>query len=176
MPSAKERDRAIMSAAVVLRHDLQPGDLGQIIQLHGTVYAREHGLGPAFEADIAVRLAEFVQSSSEDNRLWIAERAGRILGSIAVVGLSPKDAQLRWFVVDPLVRGLGLGERLLGEAVAFCESRGYEYVFLWTIRPSKPTVEMYRGAGFEKVGGGCSERWGVEVIEETHALYLGSRS
>lgn len=165
-----------MSAAVVLRHDLQPGDLGQIIGLHGTVYAREHGLGPAFEADVAVRLAEFVQSPGEGGRLWIAERAGRVLGSIAVVGLSPKDAQLRWFVVDPLVRGLGLGERLLGEAVAFCEDCGYEYVFLWTIRPSETAVEMYLGAGFEKVGGGCGERWGVEVIEETHALFLGSRS
>lgn len=127
-----------------------------------------------FEADVAVRLAEFVQARGEGDRLWIAERAGRLVGCIAVVGLSPKDAQLRWFLIDPSARGMGLGERLLHEAVEFCAERRYECVFLWTIRPRKATAEMYRAAGFEKVGEGCGEHWGVEVIEERYALHPGS--
>lgn len=162
--------------AIVLRQELRPGDLGRIIQLHGLAYARACHFGPLFEADVAARLAEFVQSRGDGDRLWIAERAGRVVGCLAVVGLSPRDAQLRWFLIDPSVRGMGLGERLLREAAEFCTVRRYECVFLWTIRPSKATAEMYRAAGFEKVGEGCGLRWGVEMIEERYALQPGGRS
>lgn len=155
---------------IELRQNLKPGDLGRIIYLHGTIYARECRFGLSFESDVALRLAEFVQSRGEGDRLWIAERANRLVGCLAVVGLSPKDAQLRWFLLDPSVRGQRLGERLLREAVAFCAERRYEAVSLWTLRPSRATIEMYRQAGFEKVGEGCGSRWGVEVIEERYAL------
>src|SRR5262245_12471430 len=91
--------------AFTLRHNLQPGDLGYLIRLHGIVYAQEHGFDPTVEAYVAGPLAEFVRSRSDRDQLWIAERAGRIAGCIAIVGASQKEAQLRWFLVDPSVRG-----------------------------------------------------------------------
>src|SRR5215470_1245172 len=117
---------------VSLRHDLRPGDLGAVVHLHGTVYAREYGFDPTFEAYVAGPLSEFVRSRGDRDRLWIAERGGRRVGCIAIVGVSATEAQLRWYLVDPSARGLGLGKRLLHEAVAFCRQCGYESVFLWT--------------------------------------------
>src|SRR5438067_10174680 len=106
--------------AVTIRTDLRPGDLGAIVSLHGVIYAREYGFDPTFEAYVAGPLAEFVHRASARERLWIAEREGRIVGCIAIVAASPRTAQLRWFLVDPTARGAGLGKCLLGETVAFC--------------------------------------------------------
>src|SRR4051794_36021929 len=113
-------------AGFALRHDLRPGDVGYVVYLHGTVYARECGFDPTFEAYVAGPLAEFVRRRADRERLWLAERDGRIVGCVAIVATGEKEAQLRWFLVDPSARGLGLGTRLLVEAVRFCESRGYE--------------------------------------------------
>src|SRR5262245_65449881 len=106
-------------AAFSLRHDLRPGDLGAIVHLHGTLYARDYGFDPTFEAYVAGPLADFVRARTDRDRLWIAERRDRLAGCVAVVGASPQEAQLRWFLVDPAARGDGLGTRLLTEAAAF---------------------------------------------------------
>jgi N-acetylglutamate synthase-like GNAT family acetyltransferase len=162
---------AYSPADFMLRHDLQPGDLGNIVHLHGTFHAREYGFDPTFEAYVANGLAAFVQAHDERDRLWIAERGPQLAGCLAIVGLSPKDAEFRWFLVDPSAQGVGLEERLLREAIAFCEQCEYEYVFLWRIRTPEAMDELYRSFGFEKVQEISSQRWGVEVIEERYALH-----
>src|SRR5262249_58556699 len=110
---------------ITLRTELRPGDLGAIIYLHGSIYARERGFDSTFEAYVAGPLAEFVCSPSPRQRLWIAERGERIVGCVAIVPASDSTAQLRWFLVDPSARGVGLGKRLLGEALDFCRGGGY---------------------------------------------------
>jgi hypothetical protein len=67
-------------AGFTLRHDLQPGDLGYLIYLHGRTYGREYGFDHTFEAYVAGPLAEFVRTWTDRDRLWIAERAGHIVG------------------------------------------------------------------------------------------------
>jgi hypothetical protein len=83
-------------AAFALRHDPRPGDLGALVSLHGTAYSREYGFDPTFEAHVAHQLGDFVLSRTDRDRLWVAERDGRIASCVAVVGHSEKDAQLRW--------------------------------------------------------------------------------
>jgi ribosomal protein S18 acetylase RimI-like enzyme len=155
-----------------LRHDLKPGDLGYLVYLHGQTYAREYGFDPTFEAYVAGPLAEFVRSHTDRDRLWIAERGGDIVGCIAVVGTAATEAQLRWFLVDPCARGLGLGKRLLQEAVAFAKGRGYQSMFLWTVSELTAAARLYRSVGFEKVEEKPGQQWGVEVVEERYVLHL----
>ncbi len=157
-----------MLADIALRHELKPGDLGSLIQLHGTIYAREYGFDPTFEAFVAGPLAQFALAHGERDRLWIAERGERLAGCIAIVGASEKEAQLRWFLVDPSARGCGLGKRLLAEAVAFCEEQGYESIFLWTVSALTTAAHLYRSAGFHKVEEKLGQRWGVAVVEEKY--------
>jgi hypothetical protein len=94
------------------RSDFKPGDLGRIIHVHGILSAREFGLDPTFETDIAGQLAEFTRSRGDGDRLWIAERDGNFVGFIAVVSLSPKVPSYVGSSIDPSARGLGLEERL----------------------------------------------------------------
>jgi ribosomal protein S18 acetylase RimI-like enzyme len=160
------------TAAVTLRTTLRPGDLGTIVHLHGTLYAREYGFDPTFEAYVAGPLSEFVRARDARSRLWIAERDGRIVGCVAIVAAAPHTAQLRWFLVDPSARGVGLGKRLLREAVAFCETRGYTSVILWTERSLAAAAHLYEAAGFRKVDVKPGKVWGKEVVEEKYELHL----
>jgi GNAT superfamily N-acetyltransferase len=158
----------------LLRNDLRPGDVGMIVHLHGVIYAREYGFDPTFEAYVAGPLSEFVLSRTARDRIWIAEREGRIVGCIAIVGTSEKEAQLRWYLVDPSARGRGLGRRLLHEAVGFSKECGYESVFLWTVSALTTAAQLYRSAGFQKVEANPGRRWGVEVVEEKYMLKLST--
>jgi GNAT superfamily N-acetyltransferase len=156
---------------VTLRTVLKPGDLGAIVHLHGTVYAREYGFDPTFEAYVAGPLAEFVRSPPERGRLWVAERDGQLVGCVAIVPAA-QAAQLRWFLVAPSARGAGLGTRLLAEAVAFCTECGYGSVFLWTVSALTAAARLYRAAGFQKVEERPGRLWGVDVVEEKYERHL----
>jgi N-acetylglutamate synthase-like GNAT family acetyltransferase len=158
--------------AVTLRTTLKPGDLGAIVALHGTFYAREYGFDTTFEAYVAGPLAQFALTASERERLWIAEQGGRLAGCVAIVAASEHTAQLRWYLVEPAARGAGLGRRLLDEAVSFARSCGYERVILWTVSALTAAAHLYRRAGFGLVEEKPGRRWGALVVEQKYELAL----
>src|SRR6266511_3167156 len=91
---------------VTIRDDLRPGDLGRVTALHGVLYADEYGFDHTFEAYVAESLAEYGRAARpERSRLWLAELDGRLVGSIGIVGREGGAAQLRWFLLQPDVRG-----------------------------------------------------------------------
>ncbi len=162
--------------AVALRTELRPGDLGAVIGLHGTVYADEHGFDHTFEAYVAGPLAEFARGDRSDRqRIWLAERDGRLVGCVAIVTASPTVAQLRWFLVAPSARGAGLGRRLLEEAIAFSEACGYRSIILWTVSSLGAAAHLYHGAGFRRVEEKPGRVWGMDVVEERYELMLRSQ-
>lgn len=161
-------------AAIHIRHQIQAGDLGLIARAHGLIYSRECGFDETFEAYVATPLAECVIRRSPSDRLWIAERAGRFFGCIAIVEASPSQVQLRWYLVDPAARGIGLGKRLLQLAVEFCRERRYETCILWTVAQLTGAANLYRWAGFRKIQEKPGVMWGVQVVEEKYELRITS--
>lgn len=157
---------------IPLRQEWRPGDLGRIVWMHGDLYAREYGFDATFEAYVAGPLAQFVLTRTPRDRLWIAERGDDMVGCIAIVGATQTEAQLRWFLVDPSVRGCGLGKRLLHEALAFCRECDYQSVFLWTVSALTAAAHLYRSVGFHKVEEKPGRQWGVSVVEEKYRMPL----
>jgi ribosomal protein S18 acetylase RimI-like enzyme len=147
--------------------------LGEVVRLHGVLYAQECGFDPTFEAYIDAPLAEFVCRGSPPERLWIAERKGQIVGCIAIVAAAPEVAQLRWFLVHPAARGARLGKRLLGEALAFAGACGYAAIILWTVSALTAAAHLYRSAGFRKVERRPGRMWGADAVEERYELAPG---
>jgi GNAT superfamily N-acetyltransferase len=181
MPHAEEhfRDRDAFpigtdAPPVSGRYHLKPGDLGTIIHLHGTIYAKEYGFDETFEAYVAGPMAEFARSHTDRDRIWVAERGDKIVGCIAIVSASASDAQLRWFLVDPSARGIGLGQHLLRESIAFSREYGYERVFLWTVSPLVAAARLYQSVGFQKTEEKTGRCWGVDLVEEKYVLQLES--
>ena len=156
--------------AVVIRNQLQPGDIGTIIRLHGVLYAREYGFDHTFEPYVAAPLAEFVLKQNEREQIWVVEKQGRVLGSVAIVQFSKNQAQLRWLILHPDLRGLGIGRRLVQEAVEFCRKSGYRSVFLWTVDFLAAALKLYTDAGFELSETKTHSIWGKKLNEERYDL------
>jgi GNAT superfamily N-acetyltransferase len=165
-------DAGNIPAGIELRNELKPGDIGRVILLHGTLYAEEYGWDHTFEAYVAGPLAEFAKSHNDRERIWIVEHHGEVAGSIAIVEASPEEAQLRWLLLHPGLRGRGVGGALMKEAVDFCRERGYRSIFLWTVSALTAAAKLYRSAGFTLTGEQTRELWGATVTEQRYDLTL----
>ncbi len=157
---------------ITVRHHLKPGDFGAIVKLHGILYASQYGYDTTFEAYVAAPLAQFVLSRSNRQRIWILQKDDKIVGSLAVVDFSPEEAQLRWFLLDPAIRGLGIGRLLLKEALSFCSESGYCRVFLMTVDVHTEAAALYRSMGFDLTDQHKKEMWGKERTEQRYDRML----
>jgi len=153
-----------------IRHDFHPGDIGYIIYMHGIYHALEQGWDHTFEVYVAIPLAEFAQSQSLQERIWILEQDDRIVGSVAIIKRSEQEAQLRWLLLAPEIRGRGIGSWLLDEALEFSWEMGYRSIVLWTADALTIAEKLYRSVGFEPILKVRHERWGSVVNEVKYRL------
>jgi GNAT superfamily N-acetyltransferase len=150
-----------------------PGAIGRIVDLHATYYRREVDFGLTFESRVARELCEFCERYSEDrDGLWLALKQGSIEGSIAIDGSRAEEcgAHLRWFICSDDARGSGIGTALLTSAIAFCRSKRYELVSLWTFEGLAAARHLYEKFGFRLVHQQRGTQWGSEVNEQRFEL------
>jgi len=159
-------------APVTLRRH-RPGDIGWVVQRHGELYAREYGWNEDFEALVAQIAAEFIQKlDPARERCWIAERAGRRVGSVFVARKTAKVAKLRLLLVEPEARGIGLGRRLVDECIRFARRAGYRKLALWTQSNLDAARHIYAAAGFKLAGEERHRSFGHNLLAETWELML----
>jgi len=162
-------------ACYVLRTH-EPGDMGWIIQRHGALYAKEYGWDQTFESLVARVTADFIDNfKPARERCWIAEIDGDIVGSILVVEKNKTIAKLRLMIVDPDARGMGIGRRLVDEAIRFATRRGYHRMTLWTMNVLHPARHIYSTSGFKLVAENSVHSFGRDLISETWELNLQAR-
>jgi GNAT superfamily N-acetyltransferase len=114
-------------------------------------------------------MAEFCERYDEAcDGLWLLLQDGRVEGSIAIDGAraAEQGAHLRWFITSDLVRGTGAGTALLGAAMAFCQSKHYRRVYLWTFEGLHAARHLYGKAGFMLVHQQQGTQWGRQVTEQ----------
>ena len=154
------------SASLTIRTELQAGDLGMITHLHGVQYARDYGLDTTFEPYVARPLADFVLAAPASGRLWIAESDARMVGSLGIVRTPDANvAQLRWFLIVREYRGVGLGRRMMDQAMAYSREAGLNRVFLWSFDELDAALHLYRAYGFVEVERTSSHLWGRKRTE-----------
>jgi GNAT superfamily N-acetyltransferase len=155
---------------VEIRRQLLPGDLGDLIAMHGSVYAREHGVDSTFEAYVAAGVARAALRGWPDERegVWIVERDSAMKGSIAFTDEGGDTATLRWFVLEPALRGQGLGRRLVGEVIDEVSAHGFSLLRLETFSELRTAAHLYRAHGFELVHAETGPRWGRDEITYQH--------
>ena len=158
--------------AAILREPLS-GDIGWVVQSHGSLYASEYGFDSSFEVLVAEIAAKFLRSfDASRERCWIAELDGARVGSVFLVRHTDEIAKLRLLLVDPAGRGQGLGQRLVAECISFARACGYRRITLWTQSILLTARKIYQNAGFAQVASEPHRSFGQSLIGETWELEL----
>ena len=151
----------------------KPGDIGWVVQRHGTLYAEEQGYDMRFEALVARICGEFFErNNTKHERCWIAERKGKNIGCVFVFKKSLRVAKLRMLLVEPSARGMGLGSSLIDECIQFARSAGYRKMTLWTHQSLRAARRLYRKAGFHLVKSVRNPSFGRKLVDEFWDLQL----
>jgi peptidyl-dipeptidase Dcp len=163
---------AVSLADISIRTDLHSGDLGYVIYLHGALYGREYQYGLSFEAYVAKGLCEFLEKyDPRRNRVWICEDGERIIAFLLLMDRG-RAAQLRYFLVEPEYRGMGLGSKLMDLYLDFMRSCGYKESYLWTTHELTVAAALYRRVGFRLTEEKESTSFGKPVREQRYDLVL----
>lgn len=158
---------------ITYRNHINPGDIGYIIYLHGSIYGNESNFSNEFEKYVIKTFYDFLENySPEYDRVWMAEYNNKIVGCIAIQHQSTDEAQLRWFLLDPTFRGLGIGKKLLTDAVDFCREKNFKNVFLLTTSLQDKALEMYKMAGFLLTESTEVNQWGKTFRDERYDLKI----
>ena len=158
-------------AAFVLRSP-RPGDLGWVVQRNGALYTQEYGWDASYEALVARIVADYAGRADPREAAWIAEVDGAPAGCVFCMRKDDRTAQLRLLLVEPAARGLGLGERLVGECLAFARRAGYREILLWTNDILAAARRIYQRAGFELVDSDPHHSFGHDLVGQNWRLSL----
>jgi peptidyl-dipeptidase Dcp len=160
----------ISLADIQIRNELRPGDIGYVIHLHGKLYQQEYQYPIQFEKYVAEGLLEFYNNyNPANNRVWVCEYKGTMVGFMLLMNRG-SAAQLRYFLLDPAVRGIGLGKKLMEYYMRFLKESGYTSSYLWTTSELVAAAHLYKRHGFALTEQKDSTAFGKPVIEQRYDL------
>jgi len=153
-----------------IRRELRAGDLGAILALHGRLITREYGLDSTHEGYVGASLTRHAVRGwpSERESIWVVERDREVAGSIGLTDDGDDVASMRWLVLDPSLRGRGLGRRLVSELIAEARAKGFARITLETFSELRAAAHLYRAHGFERTHAETGPRWGRDEITYEH--------
>jgi GNAT superfamily N-acetyltransferase len=127
-------------------------DLPRMAELLGHLFAQEADFKPNPRAQL--RGLRRILADPEQGQLLVAREDGEVLGMVSLLwtvstALGDPVAWLEDMVVDPELRGRGLGKGLLNAAIALCRDRGIQRITLLTDGDNIPAQTLYRSCGFQ---------------------------
>jgi len=165
-----------LSSAInpVIIRTFEPKDVDYIIKRHRELYEDEYGFSTEFGDYVEKYVLKFNEHHDEDKEnMWIAEEGGKAVGVIAIIKVDDSTAQLRWFLIEPNMRGKGLGHKLMRTVIDFCKEKNYKHVLLWTVNILESARHLYKSYGFDLTETVENKTWtGSLIYEERWDLYL----
>ncbi len=181
----EEDQKLIFDAMIMIKNKLSdvtdvisirpftPSDIEYVISRHKTLYYAERHLSNVFFNYVDWIVYQFANNfNPKTDCLNILECNGNTAGSIAVVKAEDKIAQIRFFMLEPEMRGRGYGNKLMDMALDFCREKKYKHVFLLTISAQVIARHIYERRGFRKTDSYDKSEWGESVVEERWDLEL----
>ncbi len=155
--------------AVTIAEGYRPGVIGRCLELQARYYAQHHGFGRHFETGRATDIAGFFARENDPrSRFWCALHGDEIVGTIAIDAsdLGNGIAHVRWFVIGDVLRGTGVGNRLLATALDYVDENDFAETQLWTFHGLDAARKLYETAGFVLRDEYDGEQWGPMIREQ----------
>lgn len=151
---------------ISIRNTLKPGDLGQVVALHGKIYGEEYGFPLGFEVYVMQSIIEFYsQYDPNKDRIWVVEYDGKMIGYLSLIHRPNNEAQLRYFILEKDFRGIGIGKQLMSEWMDFLHKKKYSSAFLYTTSGLDPAISLYLRNGFLKISEEMTSNFGFPMLE-----------
>jgi molybdopterin-guanine dinucleotide biosynthesis protein A/predicted GNAT family N-acyltransferase len=160
---------------VALANVNSPADLERL-ELRIVPFDREHADG--FRTLVSDTLAEFGFTADPDldpdladpsavyEAVWIAVRADRVVGSVALRRLGPDEVELKRMYLRPELRGLGVGRRLLDTALRWARKHSIRAIKLDTTARMEAARHLYEAYGFVRVPGAAPRQGQSRLLYE----------
>jgi len=164
--------KSIKLSDIAIRTQLKPGDIGYVIYLHGFLYKNEYGYGIEFETYVAEGLVEFYrQYDQQKDCVWICEHENKMVGFLLLMHRGDV-AQLRYFILQPEYRGIGLGNKLMSLYMDFLKEKKYKSSYLLTTGELPASAHLYKKFGFSLTEEKPSNAFGKPVVQQRYDLSL----
>ena len=139
-------------------------DLDAVVEAQDRIYRHEFGWNGDY-ADFARRMLEAWQPEPGREFGWVAQRDGKVVGSIFLFD-ADGVAQIRQLYVGPEARGHGLGRELVGRFIAAARRAGYARARLWTQQSLGAARRLYADFDFHIVSTREHRMFGADLTEE----------
>ena len=157
---------------ISIRTELRPGDMGYATYMHGVLYHKEYHYSLQFESYVAKGLCEFYEKyEPKRNRIWVCEHDNRMIGFLLLMDRG-ETAQLRYFLIEPEYRGIGLGSKLLNLYMDFLRDCRYKGSYLWTTHELTTAAALYKRLGYQLTEEKESNSFGKPLTEQRYDLIL----
>lgn len=183
--SDEERDEIYLAMKTVKKYftktttalEIRPftnDDIDFMISRQIDLYRIEYGFtSEIWKAYIADGVNQLIyQFNPEKDCVYILEANGVVSGCIAITHVDDETAQLRFFFLEPALRGLGAGNKLIDIVISFCREREYKRVILWTFSKLEAARHLYSKMNFQITDTHENTEWGETVLEERWDLEL----
>lgn len=134
---------------------------------------REYGLSPdpcGVDADLDDIERNYFARGGWFRVVEVPERdsGGRVAGCAGLYPLNSEDVEIRKMYLLPELRGLGIGRRLLEDAIEDARRLGYRRLRLETASALREAIALYRSAGFRRVArpaaaDRCDQAWVLDI-------------
>jgi ribosomal protein S18 acetylase RimI-like enzyme len=167
-----------MSAGITsdlsIRRELHDGDADAIAELHRRVYASEYGLNERFVESVRRGVEAAVRSGwpRRTGAAWLIDGDSGLLGALGLTEEGGGLGKVRWFVLDPSLRGRGLGRELIAELLQAARAAGLQTLALETFSDLTAAAHIYRAAGFRVTWERPLREWGPAVTFQQYELAL----
>jgi len=122
-----------------------------VLALIGGIFA-EYGLTfePAgYDADLVQIHGNYFRPGGA---FWVLEEAGRVVGTVAVVPVSPSEVEIKRVYLHASLRGKGWGRMLVEHSLSWATAHGHTKAQLWSDVKFTRSHLMYTRLGFTRTG------------------------
>jgi ribosomal protein S18 acetylase RimI-like enzyme len=141
----------LVSGVIEIRAADGPEDLAQVMRLF-KAYAASLSVDLCFQ-NFAEELAGLPGLYVPPRgRLFLARRAGTVVGCVGMKPLSAEAAEMKRLYVEPAARGLAVGRQLVNAVIAAARDEGYRALYLDTLPEMVRAQALYRALGFVETG------------------------